>query len=329
MFNLNLAIKFGGSEISIYKKGVGLIAKEPAYLAVIENGKKVKVQAVGKPAEEMFYSKSNNITIYQPILNGAVQDEKMAVLLLSGIIKNAVEKKVLIQNLRALVCVPSGLNDEQLKLIRSVLHQSGILKVVFVTNGVSAYANLDTDKTMLIVDIGKHITDISVVNKSGISFGRTYFIGGETMDDSITTFIFDNHNLEVSNLSSEAIKNEIASLYDKDLFTTEYVGISTDNKFFKKHEITANEVRVAIKNVYDTILNKINEVISLQPKEVMAEIYSNGVMFVGGGSEIDGLFEYATSKLNMPVTILNQPTDSVIMGAGKLLSDEEFEKIKL
>lgn len=328
MFNLNLAIKFGGSEISIYKKGVGLIAKEPAYLAVIENGKKIKVQAVGKLAEEMFYSKSNDITIYQPILNGAVQDEKMAVLLLSGIINNNVNSKSFIQNLRALVSVPSGLNDEQLKLIRSVLHQSGITKVVFVTNGVSAYANLDTDKTMLIADIGKQVTDISVVNKSGISFGRTYFIGGETMDESITTFIQDNHNLEVSNLSSEAIKNEIASLYDRDLYSTEYIGISADNKF-KKHSITANEVRVAIKNVYDTILNKINEVISLQPKEIMAEIYSNGVMFIGGGSEIDGLFEYATSKLNMPVTILNQPTDSVILGAGKLLSNGEFEKIEL
>lgn len=328
MFNLNLAIKFGGSEISIYKKGVGLIAKEPAYLAVIENGKKIKVQAVGKRAEEMFYSKSNDITIYQPILNGAVQDEKMAILLLTGIINDNVATKNFVQNLRALVSVPSGLNDEQLKLIRSVLHQSGITKVTFVTNGVCAYANLDTDKSMLIVDIGKQITDISVVNKSGISFGRTYFIGGETMDDCITTFIQDNHNLEVSNLSSEAIKNEIASLYDRDLYTTEYVGISQDNKF-KKQTITANEVRVAIKNVYDTIFEKINEVIALQPKEVIAEIYNNGVMFVGGGSKIDGLFEYATGKLNMPITILDQPTDSVILGAGKLLTSEQFEKIEL
>ena len=40
MFNIDLAIKFGSNEIIIYRKGIGIIAKEPAFLAVIENGKK-------------------------------------------------------------------------------------------------------------------------------------------------------------------------------------------------------------------------------------------------------------------------------------------------
>ena len=330
MFNIDLAIKFGTSEISVYKKGVGIIAKEPAYLAVLENGKKIKVQAVGKSAEELFHTTSRNVTVYQPIVNGVVENEKMCALLIAEIINKCVTNKAMLQTVSALVAVPCGLNDVQLKTLKNVMHQSGVNKVKFVANAVCSRANLDLDKKshIIVVDIGKQVTDITVLNGYDIDFGRMYFIGGETMDASITTFIQDNHNLEVSDLTSEAVKNEVASLYERDLYSTEYIGIDENNKFVK-HLITANEVRVAIQNVYDTIFEKINEVIALQPKEIAAEIYSNGVMFVGGGSKISGLYEYAKKKLEMPIIIQEDPSDSVILGACKLLNVKDIARIEL
>ena len=325
---MDLAIKFGSSEISVYKKGVGIIAKEPAYLAVIENGKKIKVQAVGKQAEELFLSSSSNITVYQPIVNGAVENEKMCVLLIDEILNKCITNKGLFSSV--LVSVPCGLNDEQLKQIKKVFHQCGINKTIFVANAVCVRETLDLDKKshILVADIGKQVTDITILNGYDIDFGRTYFIGGETMDSSITTFIQDNHNLEVSDLSSEAVKNEIASLYERDLYSTEYIGIDENNKFAKRN-ITANEVRVAIQNVYDTIFDLIKEVISIQPKEIAAEIFSNGIVFVGGGSNISGLYEYAKKKLDMPIIVPENPVDSVILGAGKLLNIKDFAKIQL
>lgn len=327
---MDLAIKFGSSEISVYKKGVGIVAKEPAYLAVTEKGKSLKVQAVGKDAEELFLSSSSDVTVYQPIVNGVVENEKMCTMLISEIVHKCVSNKGLIGSVSALVAVPSGLNDIQLKQLQHVLHQAGLGKIQFVVNAVCVYANLELDKKshVMVVDIGKQLTDVVVLNGYDIDFGRTYFIGGETMDSSITTFIQDNHNLEVSDLTSEDVKNEVASLYERDLYSTEYVGIDSNNKF-AKHNITANEVRVAIQNVYDTILGFVNDVIKLQPKEIAADIYNNGIVFVGGGSKISGLYEYAKKKLDMPVIIPDEPVDSVIIGAGKLLSQKEYIKIEL
>jgi len=330
MFNVNLAIKFGGSEISVYHKGVGIVAKEPAYLAVKENGKKIKVQASGKRAEELFHSNDSDVTIYQPIKNGCVENEKMAILLFSEIIKNSVSERFAFQTISALVAVPCGMNEDQLKTLKYVLQESGINKITFVTNAVCARAGLDIDKSsnILVVDIGKEITDISIANGHGMTFGRMYFIGGKTMDDCITTFIQDNHNLEVSNLTSEAVKNEIASLYERDLYSTEYIGIDSNNRF-AKHIITANEVRVATQNIYDSIFKLIEDVINVQPKEKMAELYNNGVVFVGGGSKIAGLYEFAKKKLNMPIIVPENPEDCVLLGAGKLLNVKDFEKIEL
>lgn len=331
MFNINLAIKFGSNEIIIYRKGLGIVSKEPAYLAVEEIGKKIKVKATGKRAEKLFVAKSNNVNVYQPIVNSEIVDEKMAVILLSEILKNVIEDKLMLSKINALVAVPCALKAKQLRLLKDVLQQSGINKVKFVQNSVCARESLNCDphSHIMIVDIGKYLTDISVLNEYNYDFGRMYYIGGQDMDKSISTFILDNHELEVTDLTSQTVKNEVASLYERDLYKTEYVGKTADGKFVH-HEISANEVRVAIINVYDKIFEKIKEVLKLLPDEICKDICNSGVVFVGGSSSIAGLYEYATKKLDLPVIIPDVPADCVILGAGKLLSaKKEYLKIEL
>lgn len=331
MFKVNLGIKFGSNEIIIYRKGFGIVAKEPAYLAVEENGKRLKVKATGLQAEKLFHSKSSSVTVYQPIENSQIKNEKMATVLLSEILKKVVSDNFLLGHLSALVAVPCALSQNQLFVLKKVLKASGVDKVTFVQNSVCARANLDIDSHahVMVVDIGKYLTDISILNEYDFTFGRMYFMGGADMDKSITTFIEDNHNLEVSDLTSEAVKNEVASLYDRDLYKTEYIGIDENNKFIK-HEITANEVKVAILNVYDTIFKQVLEILHSMPKEIASDVYNNGVMLVGGACKISGLYEYAKKKLELPIIIQDQPEDSVVLGLGKLLSsDKEFLTIKL
>ena len=331
MFNVELAIKFGSNEIIVLKKGYGIVDKVPAYLAVVENGNKIQVKAIGKQAEKLFHSKSSNVTVYQPIVNSEIVDEKMATMLLTEIIKNVIDNKFFLTGVNVLVALPCALNEQQLVTIKKVLNRSGVDKVTFVQSGVCARANLEIDShaRVMVVDIGKYITDISVMNDYNFDFGRIYFIGGENMDESLTSFIQDNYNLEVSNLTSEAIKNEIASLYEVDTYKTKYIGIDENNKFVKK-EIIASEVKVAIVNVYDKIFELINNVLAELPKDIAADIYNNGVMFVGGSSKIDGLYEYAKKKLDLPIIIPNDPEDAIILGAGKLMtSGNEFLKINL
>ena len=72
MFKVELAIKFGSNEIIVFRKGYGIVTKEPAYLAVVENGKNIKVKATGKEAEKLFHSKSSNVTVYQPIVKSEI-----------------------------------------------------------------------------------------------------------------------------------------------------------------------------------------------------------------------------------------------------------------
>lgn len=329
--SIDIAIKFGSNEIIIYRKGFGIIAKEPAYLAVEENIKKMKIKAIGKEAEKICESSNSSIVVYQPILNSAIENEKMAVVLMSEILKKVVHNKFFIQRINALVSVPSGLNEEQLLALKRVLYKSGISNVTFVQNAVCARASLDVDSHsyIMVVDIGKNITDISILNDYNFEFGRMYFLGGYDMDKSITTFIQDNKDLKVTDKESEQIKNEVASLYENDRYKTEFVGIDDKGKFVKD-TINASEVRVAVANVYDAIFRFIEEILKSRTREVCADIYNNGILFVGGSSCIAGLYEYAKDKLDLPIIIPEDPADAAILGAGKLLGkNKEFVKFEI
>lgn len=330
MFKIDLAIKFGSNEIIVYRKAYGIVTKVPAYLAIKRDGKKVKVQAIGKNAEILLRASSQNVEVLNPIVNSEIVDEKMAVLLMSEILKDVIQDRFLLTKLRALIAVPSGMKEEQLIKIKRVLLEAGINNISFVINSVGARNMLDVDSQahIMVVDIGKYLTDISILNEYNFTFGRTYFFGGVNMDKSITTFISDNHGLKVNDRTSEMVKNEIASLYERDLNKIEYSGF--DNDKLVKHEITANEIRVAIVGLYDKIFEFIEDILKQVSKEVLHDIYNFGIMFVGGASSIPGLYEYAKKKLDLPIIVPDDPSDCVINGVGKLMSsDKEFLKINV
>ena len=83
-------------------------------------------------------------------------------------------------------------------------------------------------------------------------------------------------------------------------------------------------------NLYDKIFELIQDVMKSLPKDILADIYNNGIMFVGGANKIAGMYEYARQKLDLPIIVPEDPQDAVILGAGKLLnSGNEFLKIDL
>lgn len=318
---IDLAIKFGSHEIIIYRKGIGIIAKEPAYLAVTPIGKRMKVKAVGSEAEKMQAIKSNNILVYQPIVNSEIVDEKLAIVLIRKILENKIIDKFQVNKINALVAVPCGLSIEQLSKLKRVMLSSGISKVNFVTNAacVREYdESLDIYANNCVVDIGKYTTDISILSKIAFVKGRDYFIGGANMDEALKTYIQDNYNLEITLKSAESIKCKVASLYPNDMYSTSFEGINAE-KVFEKQTITANETRVAILSVYDKICELVLSYIKDLPKELSAEVFAQGVIFSGGSANIPGLYEYISKKLDMPVVALDNPVDAVVLGCAKLL----------
>lgn len=332
MLQVDFAIKFGSNEIEIYRKGIGFVAKEPAFLAVTPIGKRLKVRAVGSEAEKLYLAKTSNILVYQPIKNSEVTDKKLAAILIKQILKKCIRDNFFFSKFNALVAVPCALSQKQLHLLKNTLHNAGIDKMTFVQNAVCVRAfmknSFAANQTALFVDIGKYLTDISILNDSTFFAGRNLLIGGNDMDVALQTYIKDNFNLEAAMPDVEKIKNELGSLYSRDYFSEKIVGLTAERRY-KEQVITANEVRVAITNVYNNIFNHIKEFLNEQPNEIVAEVYKNGMVLSGGGACISGLYEYAKKSFDLPIYIDDNANDVVLLGAGKLLHTKDHLKINL
>lgn len=327
MSKVELAIKFGSNEITVFKKGLGIVARQSNYVAITKKG---KIGAYGDKAKQLVRTKPNHYSIEQPIKGIEIVDEDLAVTLLTEILDKArFDDKC---SMRAIVAVPCAMTERKVLELKKVLNKAGVSKVVFVQNAVCVMQNeldIRDDQQCLVVDIGKYITDISVASKYHFECGRDYFIGGGEMDDAVATYIEDNYNVKVTNELAEEIKREVASLYENDTYTTTFEGLNGDE--FVNIAIRANEARIAVINVYNKIFDLIKEFIEGLPKETVANIKKNGVIFTGGVSSICGLSEYAYNKLDIPVINMVNPLDAVILGAGKLigLNDKDYPHINI
>ena len=314
---IKLAIKFGSNEIIVLRKGLGIIARMSSYVATSKGG--TKIYAYGDEAKRLCELKSSQYDLHEPIQGIDIIDTKLAKAMLNQIINEAVFEDGKIE---ALVAVPCALTEKKLLELKILLHSVGVAKMTFIQNSVCVRANLINiaeGAKVMVVDMGKYLTDISVLTKHEFIMGRNYLIGGAEMDVALATYIQDNYSVNITNDQAESIKDSLASMYTQDMYTTTFKGVD-DNGNYVDVTMRANEARVAIIGVYEKIFDLIEEVLEGLSKDTLAEVRQNGIVFTGGVSSINGLVEYASKRLNMPTMVVENPKDAIILGAGKLLS---------
>lgn len=326
MSKIELAIKFGSNEIIVFRKGLGIVARQSSYVATTKS----KICAYGEEAKRLCNLKSSQYTLHQPIQGINIINAKLAQSLINNVINKAIFEDGAIS---AIVAVPCALTEKKLLELKLLLHNAGISKITFVQNSVCVRIgmnNIDQNAEIMVVDMGKYMVDISVLTRYKFVMGRNYLIGGIDMDNALATYVEDNYEVHISTEQAESVKNEVASLYDNDMYLNTFEGIDSNTEY-KEVSIRANEVRVAIIGVYEKIFDLIDEVMESLPVESLAQVRKNGIVFVGGVSSVAGLTEYASKYFNIPIQVVDNPKDTVILGAGKLLSlnKEDYPYIKL
>ena len=88
-------------------KDQGVVLNEPSVVAVIEDGGKKSVLAVGDEAKTMLGRTPGNISAIRPLKDGVIADFVVTEEMIKHFIKK-VHKKNAFANPRILICVPTG-----------------------------------------------------------------------------------------------------------------------------------------------------------------------------------------------------------------------------
>jgi rod shape-determining protein MreB len=233
---------------------------------------------------------------------------------------------------KVIIGVPSGITQVEQRAVKDAAQASGARETYLVSEPVAAAIGVGLPvgepAGNMIVDIGGGTTDIAVISLDGIVFSKVVNVGGDKMDEAILGFIKRKYNLLIGDMTAENIKIEIGSAYKtgENGHTMEIKGRDLFSGIPKTVTIHESEIREALAEPVNAILNTIKITLENIPPELGADILDRGIFLAGGGALLRGIDQFIQDEIGLPVIVAEDPLSAVIRGVGKLL--DELDLIK-
>lgn len=327
----DIGIDLGTANTLIYLKDKGIIVNEPSLIAFEEaNG---KVIAVGLEAREMLGRTHHDIVTIRPLKDGVIADFEATEVMIREFIKKAKVSRISIG--KVIICVPSGITEVEKRAVRDSAERSGAREVYLVAEAMASAIGigLDIDKPIgnMIVDIGGGTTEIAIISLGGIVLHSSIRIGGDEMNESIIQYFKKNYNLLIGEKTAENLKCEIGSTLPLDEEITATVkGRDLIDGIPKTVEVNSIEIREALSEPINTIIETIKITLEQTPPELASDILDRGIVLSGGGALSRRLDDRIMQETHLPVNVADDPLTCVVRGTGKILDQFHlYQKVLL
>ena len=92
----------------------------------------------------------------------------------------------------------------------------------------------------------------------------------------------------------------------------------------KNIEVSSEEIREALADPVNQILDAIRATLEKTPPELSADIIDHRILLTGGGALLRGLDRLIAVETKMPVHVAENPLDCVVDGTGMCLESDEI-----
>ena len=322
-FSHDLAIDLGTANTCVYARGRGIVVSEPSIVAF--NKVTGRIEAVGTEAKEMLGRTPGNITAIKPMKDGVIADFEAAEKMLTHFIRKAHKRTGWLRP-RVVIGVPSEITQVERRAVRDSAMRAKASEVHLIEEAMAAAIGAGMPITEaagnIVVDIGGGTTDIAVISLAGIVYGKSVRVAGNELDDAIIQHARKAHNLLIGERTAEKIKMEIGSAFTlEQTLTMEVKG----RHLLEGRPVTVmmndEEIRRAMAEPVRAIVQAVHDALERIPPELSADICDRGIVLTGGGSLLKGLDKRLRDETGLPVQLAEDPLSSVVLGAGKMLSD--------
>ncbi|MBQ7751949.1 MAG: rod shape-determining protein [Clostridia bacterium] len=309
-----VAIDLGTDYTRIYYKGE--ITVEPSIIAY--DSQDGSIIAVGTEAAAMEGKNPPLITVSKPLTKGVITDFDLAAqmvhIFLTNIIGNVIKPKVF-------VTVPCSVTDVEKRAICDILRDSEITDIYVIESPIAGAigANCDVSlaRGMLLVDIGGGKCDIAAISLGQAIIGRSVKIAGNDFTDTLIDYIAEKNSLSVGRQSAERLKKSIGCAFMREHNDIDEIsGYNTHLKKPEKIALRSEEVREAFSPLLSRIAAEIKATLDEIPTELLGDIMDDGILLIGGGSQLYGMAKRLRAELNMKVFLAEDAEMCVIKGAG-------------
>lgn len=331
LFSNDIGIDLGTANTLVYLRGRGIVINEPSVVAV--NQKTGRVVAVGTQAKEMLGRTPGHIIAVRPLVDGVISDFEVTEEMLSYLINKAQTHLKKFLRPRVVIGVPSGITSVEMRAVRDAAKNAGAREVHIVEEPMAAAIGirLPVNEPIgnMIIDIGGGTSDIAIVSLNGIVRSKNVRIAGDKFNSDIIFYIRNEFKILIGEKTAEELKIAICSVIEGNEPTESTVrGRDLITGLPREVIITDSDIREAISNSIDNIIDAIKEVLETTPPEVLSDVMQRGAFVVGGGALINGMQEILSEMLQFPVYVSDDPLTAVVRGTGIILENiDEYKEV--
>jgi len=323
----DLAIDLGTANTLVYARGEGIVLNEPSVIAL--NSRTNEVLAMGRDAWKMIGRTPSYIVAVRPLRKGAITDfevtQEMIRLLLKRVGVNRFNRP------RVVICVPSAITAVEKRAVTEAARKAGATEAQLIEQPMAAAigAGLPINEPManMVVDIGGGTSETALISLGGVVALQAVRVGSFDIDAAIITYIRREYGIAIGEQTAEEIKILIGSAHPTpDEVRAEVRGRELMSGLPKTIILSAAEVRGAIAEPVNTMVDSVLACVAEAPPELAQDLIEQGIYLVGGGSLLKGLDLRLAKESEVPVRIVRQPLESVVLGAGRVV--ESYEELR-
>ncbi len=327
---IDLIIELGNSFFTIYKKGRGLILRQPSVVALRKMDKYYKLEALGQEAKSLEAIEDDTIRVFSPFSAGQINNFAYAQVLVKEFLKMAGLGFSLLKR-KAVIVTDLDFNQENLEECKKLFKRTFVSPKYFVPSiyGIlySSLAEVSPQKTYGVLDLGaSHMSCGVISGGSQILSGLSLKTGGKEMTLSVKQAIKKLYNLNTSFFTAQKAKEELANLTTFDSSTIKIKGLDASNYQERNQIIKAQDVKEAIKDHFSYVEKLVGFVLENLTDLELKQIKTNGIIVGGQVAKTIGLERYLKEKLLIPVFISDELDFCGVLGLSKLLEEKELLK---
>src|SRR5437588_625629 len=280
----DMAVDLGTANTLVYVRGRGIVLSEPSVVAIDQ--RTGEVHAVGLEAKRMLGRTPGTISAIRPLKDGVIADFDVTEQMLRHFIQKVHQHRF--AHPRVVVCVPSGVTGVEKRAVEEATLSAGARQAYLIEEPMAAAigAGLPVAEPTgnMIVDVGGGTTEVAVISLGGIVVSQSLRVGGDEMDEAIVNHVKREYKLLVGQQTAEEIKLEIGSAYDmREELQAEVRGRDMLTGLPKTVVLSSEEVRRALDEPVQQIIEAIKSTLDKTPPELAADIMDRGIVLAGGG----------------------------------------------
>lgn len=291
-----------------------------------------EVVATGEKAARMLGRSPTGVEVVRPVRCGAVTDFHAAERLLAAALEQSGASGV--RKPRVLLALGSEASEVERRAALESVRAAGARDVSVIDRSLAAALGvgllIEEPRGSMVVDIGAGGTRAAILSLGGVVVHRAAPIGGNAMNEQISSWLRETHGMVVEDRTSENLKQHLVDLTRNTTRQIRIRGRDLTRQRPIEASVGSAEVTSALDRSIQRIREVVRDVLRRASPELSADLLDSGVVMCGGGSGLKGVVEVLRQETGLALVTAEDPELAVARGGLALLDDAElYERLVL